>query len=142
MTSFRKFLYAGLLTLSAIGGSQLASAQEEARGQFTLPHVVRWQNAVVPAGTYRFTFGGSGATGVLTLTKMDGVRAGFILLVNDTDQARLSDINRIVLDRSTQGSYVSEMQLPEYGLNLHFTPPNKAAAKEVANAAASFAPPQ
>ena len=55
MKSIRKFAYAAVLTLSALNfAPSLASAQDEG-GKFTLPHEVLWQNAVVPAGEYRFS---------------------------------------------------------------------------------------
>jgi hypothetical protein len=53
MTLIRKFAYATLLALTALNfAPSLASAQEPARGKFTLTHEVHWGDAKVPAGDY------------------------------------------------------------------------------------------
>lgn len=141
MTSIRKFLYAGVLALSALSVAPALSSAQESHGAFTLPHDVSWQNVVVPAGEYRFSFEPDGAMGMLKLTKMSGTRTGFILMVTDTDESRPSDTNRLVLKNTSQGSYVSTMQLAQFGMTLHFTAP-KLAGKEIASAATSPAPRQ
>jgi hypothetical protein len=134
MSLTRKFLYAAVLALSSLTPA-LVAGQEMARGEFNLPHDVHWQNASVPAGQYRFTFEGSGAGGMLVLSKMDGLRAGFLFLVSETSDSVNSSMNRIVLETTPQGSYVSAMELPEYAMTLHFRLPRKAATGVVAKAA-------
>ena len=133
MTSIRKFAYAALLAFTTLNlVPAVAHAQELGRGQFTLPREVRWQNAVVPAGDYRFSLESSGAAGMLHLTKLDGKPAGFMFLVPDTEAAKSSDPSRLVLERTAEGTYVSSMQLPEFGITLHFPVPEE---KQVARAA-------
>jgi hypothetical protein len=136
MTNIRKFVYATLLALSTLSfAPALASAQEPARGQFTLPHDVHWQNAVVPAGEYRFSFEADGAMGMLTLARMSGgPRTGFVFLVSNTDEAKPSDVSLLVLETTPQGSYVTTMQLPEFGMTLHFPVPSRATEKQIAKA--------
>jgi len=136
MTTIRKFVYATLLVLSALSFTPtLASAQEPARGQFTLPHDVHWQNAVVPAGDYRFSFEADGAMGRLTLSRISGPRGGFIFLVSNTDEANpSSDLSRLVLETIPGGSYVTTMQLPEFGMTLHFPVPSHATERQIAKA--------
>ena len=130
-TSIRKYLYTGLLAISSLSVSpSLASAQEIARGRFTLAHNVHWQNAMVPAGEYRFSVEADGPSSVLTLSKLDGRRTGFLLVVHDTDGGAVGP-SRLVLQNSPDGSYVSAMQLPEFGLTLHFTVPE---ARQIARA--------
>jgi hypothetical protein len=46
------------------------------------------------------------------------------LLVPDTDNAKPSNHNLLVLESTADGSYVSAMQLPEFGMTLHFTVPS------------------
>ena len=134
MTNIRKFVYATLLALSALAPT-LASAQEPARGEFKLPHDVHWQNAVVPAGEYRFSFEADGAMGMLTLSRISGPRGGFIFLVSNTDEVKPStDLSRLVLEITPGGSYVTTMQLPEFGVTLHFPVPTHAADKQIAKA--------
>ena len=137
MKSLRKFVYATILTLSAFSiVPSLASAQE-ARGHFTLTHDVRWQNAMDPAGDYRFTLIPNGSASMLTLSKISGSRTGFMLLVSDTSAATTSGIDKLVLVSRSSGSFVSEMELPEYGMSLHFTVPAEKSATEVAQTSAA-----
>ena len=137
-TTFRKFAYAALLAATSLTfTTSLASAQEKAHGNFTLKHEVRWQNAVVPAGDYRFSLDSDGASGMLTLTKISGSGTGFLLMVHDTDEVKPSKLNRLVLATTPEGSYVSAMQLPEFGVSLNFAVPSKATEKQMAKAPAT-----
>jgi hypothetical protein len=133
MNTIRKFVYAALLAVTSLHFAPTqATAQESAHGNFTLTHEVHWQNAVVPAGRYRFSLDGDGAAGLLTLIKLSGPRTGFLFMVHDQDEAQLSKVNQIVLETTPEGSYVSAMQLPEFGVTLHFPVPAKAAEKQMA----------
>ncbi len=140
MTSIRKFAYAALLAVTTLNLSPLsASAQEPARGRFTLTHEVHWGNAKVPAGDYEFSFGTDSVSPVLSLSKISGAPAGFILLVPMTEETRPSDLSRLMLETTPDGSYVTAMQLPEFGMTLHFTVPSHATERQVAKAAAPAA---
>ena len=137
MNSIRKFAYATVLTLSALNlAPSLASAQDAA-GTFTLSHEVHWQNAVVPAGEYRFTLEPSGPAAMLTLRKISGGGKGFIMMVTDTETSKPSDLSRIVMVSRSSGSFVKEMQLPEFGVTLRFAVP--AETREVAQAVSTSA---
>ena len=135
MKSIRNFAYATVLTLSALNFAPSLASAQDAAGTFTLSHEVHWQNAVVPAGTYHFTIGGSGAFETLTLRKTSGDGAGFMLLVADEDVSRPSEVSQLVLVSRPGGSFVSAMQLPEFGMTLHFTVP--AAIREMAKSVAT-----
>ncbi len=125
MKSIRSFAYAAVLTLSALNvAPRLASAQEAA-GTFTLAHDVHWQNTVVPAGKYHFSIGANGPAEMLTLRKVGGNEAGYILLVTDTEASQASDRSRLVVVSRPSGSFVSTMQLPEFGMTLHFAVPEE-----------------
>lgn len=139
MNSIRKFAYAAVLTLSALNfGPSLASAQDAA-GTFTLTHEVRWQNASVPAGKYRFTITTDGPADKLTLLKISGSGAGFVMLVTGMEDSKPSDQSRLMVVSRSTGSFVSAMELPQYGMTLHFTVP--AETREVAQAVATSAAP-
>jgi len=126
MTSIRKFVYAALLAVTALNITPaVARAEEVGRGQFTLLREVHWRGVVVPAGDYRFSLESSGAAGMLHLTKLDGKPAGFVFLVTDTELAKSADPNRLVLETTPEGTYVSAMQLPEFGVTLHFPVPEE-----------------
>jgi hypothetical protein len=145
MTTIRKFVYATLLALITLNlAPSLARAQEPVRGKFTLPHEVRWQEAVLPAGEYRFSFDPGSTGSILMLSKLSGEREEFMLVVQDTlvqstEEAKPHEQNRLVLDDTAESSYVSAMQLPEFGMTLKFAAPAHVAEKQVARA--SSAPP-
>ena len=64
---------------------------------------------------------------MLMLTKLSGARTGFMFMVHDTDESQdLTSLNRLVLESTAEGSYVSAMQLPEFGVTLNFAVPPKA----------------
>jgi len=133
MTSIRKYVFATLLAFATLNVMPtLASAEGPARGSFTLTHEVHWQNALVPAGEYRFAYQADGASGLLTLTKGSDPRAGFIFLVTDTDELAPTGLSRLTLTSTPEGSFVSAMRLPDSGMTLHFTVP---AEKRIARAA-------
>jgi hypothetical protein len=133
-TNVRKLVYATLLALTSLNfAPSLASAQEMATGNFTLKHEVHWQNAIVPAGEYRFALNAEGPTEVLMLSKLDGPRAGFMLMVRDTDESKTTGPSQLLLRTTAEGSFVSQMQLPEYGMTLHFRIP-EASEKQLARA--------
>ncbi|MFZ0135829.1 MAG: hypothetical protein WAK89_02135 [Candidatus Sulfotelmatobacter sp.] len=135
MNSIRRVVYAAVLVLSALNFTPSLASAQDAAGTFTLTHEVRWQNAVVPAGKYRFTVAASGPAEMLTLRKVDGSAAGFMLLVTDSEDSQPSDDSRLVVVSRPTGSFVSSMQLPEFGLTLHFTVPSE--PREVAQAVAT-----
>jgi hypothetical protein len=138
MTTIRKFVYATLLAAAALNiAPALASAEEPARGKFTLTHDVRWGTAKVPAGEYEFSYDPDSLTPVLTLKKIDGVRTGFMLLVTTTNESKPSDLSRLMLESTPDGSYVTAMQLPDCGMTLHFTVPSH--AEKMAKAATTVA---
>jgi hypothetical protein len=139
MSTIRKFVHAALLAATAVHfmpGTSLA--QEPAHGKFTLSHDVLWSNAKVPAGDYEYSYDPYQTKPVLTLSKLDGPRAGFMLLVTATSDSKPTDSNQLLLETSPEGSYVSKMQLADCGLTLYFPVPvhsAKAMARSVATAA-------
>ena len=133
MTSIRKVLYAGLLALTVLTVlPSPASAQESAHGEFTLPHDVHWKNALVPAGTYQFSLASNGASGMLTLLKVDHARAGFMMLVNDISDLQGTGTNQLVIETYPSGSYVHALRLPKIGLTLQFPVPVADAERQIA----------
>jgi hypothetical protein len=130
MNKICKYVYAVVLVLSALNlAPGLASAQDES-GRFTLPHEVRWQNAMVPAGDYSFTLQSVGPSEMLRLRKLSGAPASFMLMVNDTEVGTDSDTARIRLASKSGVSYVSTMNLPQSDVALHFAAPR--VEKEIA----------
>ena len=140
MTTIRKFAYATLLAFTALNlAPSLASAQEPVHGKFTLSHEVHWGNAKVPAGDYEFSFEPDAGAHMLSLSKISGARAGYMLLVPTIDDAKSSDLSQLVLQATPDGSYVSAMQLPKFGITLCFSVPSHSTEKQIAKAATTAA---
>jgi hypothetical protein len=125
MKTICRFAYTAVLALSTLNFAPSLASAQDAAGTFTLAHEVHWLNAVVPPGKYRFTLGADSRSELLTLRKVSGGGAGFILLVTDADSSQPSDVSRLVLVSRPSGTFVSTMQLPEFGMTLHFAVPNK-----------------
>jgi hypothetical protein len=132
MKSIRKYLYVAALAASTLSLVPSPASAQEASGSFALTHDVRWQNAIVPAGTYRFTIEASGSSALLTLSKMSGNIREFMLLSTDLEESRPADVSQIVLISRANKSFVSEMKLPEFGMKLRFAVP--AESREIAKA--------
>ena len=123
MKSIRQLAYATVLTLSVLNfAPSLASAQDEG-GTFTLAHEVHWQNVVVPAGDYRFSLQSMGPSEMLTLTKITGRPASFMLVAKVSEAAPSSEPGRLVIQSKFGESYVSAMDLPQFEVTLHFAAP-------------------
>ena len=140
MTTIRKLVYAVLLAATAMSFTPSpAVAEEPARGKFTLTHDVHWGNAMVPAGDYEFSYDPYQSSPVLTLTKLSGARAGFMLLITNSEDSKPSDSNQLLLQTVADGSYVSTMQIAECGVTLHFNVPSHP-LKQMAKAVPTLAP--
>ena len=134
MTSTRKFVYATLLAVASLNFKpSFASAQEMAQGTFTLKHGVVWQNALVPAGNYRFSL----ESGLLRLSQIDGVRSDFLLMVHDIDETSGKGPSCLVLEKAGGASYVRVMQLSEFGLTLRFRVSSETRDKQIAETVAA-----
>src|ERR1700722_5955151 len=142
MKAIRKFGYASLLALSSLAFmSPLVSAQD-ARGGFTLMHNVRWQNVAVPAGEYKFSVELRGPSEMLTLRKVSGEGAGFMILVNDVGRAAFPaaaalENGKLTLVSQSGKRYVSAMELPAIGKTLHFAVPAETRELAMAGGAAA-----
>jgi len=138
MTSIRKFGHAAILAAVAFTFAPTSSlAQQAVRGRFMLTHDVRWGSAKVPAGEYAFAFDPNSTAPILTLSKLSGPRAGFLVLVPSTARSKGTDASQLVLASSAEGSYVSSMQLPAFDMTLYFPTPSHPSEKQLAKAAGS-----
>jgi hypothetical protein len=123
MRSSRRFVYSAVLALSALTFTPIPASAQEMHGSFTLSHEVRWQKYVVPAGDYRFEVQPKGPSAILLLRKVSGNSAGFLILANNAESSKPSDLDRLVVVARPSGSYVSSMELPEFGETLRFAVP-------------------
>ena len=139
MITIRKYVYGALLAVTTLNfTSSLLAAEAPAHGKFTLTHDVRWGNALVRAGAYEFSFDPYVKSPILTLTKVDGQPASYMLLVLSAEDSKAADLNRLVLKTVAEGSYVSTMELAECGMTLHFTVPSHP-VKQMAKATPTLA---
>ena len=122
MSSIRKLIYASLLALTSLNFAPSLAAQD-AHGSFTLKRSVHWQSVDVPAGEYRFSLDSARPFSLLTLTKMDGARAGFVISVPDMEWMDGAGASQLVITTTAGGSYVNAMQLPDFGMTLNFRTP-------------------
>jgi hypothetical protein len=135
MNTIRNCVYAAMLAASALNlAPTLASAQEAAKGKFTLAHEAHLGNATLVAGDYTFSFDPDNGSRMLSLSKLSGARTGYMVLVTDTEDSKPSDQSRLILEATPDGSYVSAMQLPEFGMTLHFSVPSHT-ERQIAKAA-------
>jgi hypothetical protein len=132
MRSIGRFVYSVVLALSALTFTPSPASAREMHGSFTLSHEVRWQKYVVPAGDYRFEVQAKGPSAILMLRKVSGNSAGFLILANNAESSKPSDVDRLVVVARPSGSYVSSMELPEFGETLRFVVPSE--SEEVARA--------
>jgi len=139
MTSIRRFAYATLLAFTTLSFAPSLASAQEARGKFTLTHDVHFGSVKVSAGEYEFSFDPDTPSRVLRLSKLNGVRAGYLLMVPSTEDAKSSDLSRLLLKATPDGSYVSAMQLPDLGMTLRFTAPSHASEKQIAKATTTAA---
>lgn len=138
MKTTRNYVYAALLAASALTFTpSVASAQESARGKFTLTHEAHLGNATLAAGDYAFSFDPDNGTRMLSISKLSGARTGYMVLVSDTEDSKPSDQSRLILEATPDGSYVSAMQLPEFGMTLRFTVPSHTTERQIAKAGTS-----
>ncbi|HUO26462.1 MAG TPA: hypothetical protein VMU61_12405 [Candidatus Aquilonibacter sp.] len=137
MKSVRKIVYASLLAVSALNLAPAPASAQEARGVFTLPHEVHWQNALVPAGEYTFSLEARGPSQLLLLRQVSGGNAGFMLMVGDAEPAGPAERSSLVLVKRSGQRFVSSMGLPQYGLSLRFAVP--AENREIAQATVASA---
>jgi hypothetical protein len=135
MTSIRRYICAALLvTATLCYAPSRAAAQQPARGTFTLTHEVHFGAARIPAGDYKFSYDPEGTTPVLNLSKMNGPRAAFMVLVPVVEDSRLSEESKLLLESTPAGSYVNALQLPQCGMTLRFAVPSHFSEKQVAKA--------
>jgi len=123
MKSIRKFALTSLFTVSTLSLFISPASAETARAHFRLTHEVHWQNAILPAGEYSFSMGEEGPSEMLTIHKLSGEWTSYILMVQDVTPSKSADLSRLVLVSRPAGSFVERVELPEFGVTLHFKVP-------------------
>ncbi len=123
MRSIRTFTYAASLLLSLLTVQPSLAAAEHAAGHFTLTHEVQWQKQALPAGEYAFSLEPKGPAEFLILRGLDGAHVSAMMLVSDVQTSKPTGLSRLVLVSQDGHSFVRAMELPEFGMVLHFPVP-------------------
>lgn len=127
MKSLRKFASTAVFTLGVLSVMTSSASAQSAAGSFTLSHEVHWQNAVVPAGTYKFSLESKGPSELLTLRGVGSTHEGFMILVSDVGQTPAADLDRLILVSRAGKSFVRTLELPKFETVLRFTVPPESA---------------
>ena len=126
MTSLRNrvltLVAAGLLSIGL--GASASQAQAVYKGSFTLDHSIRWQNATMPAGDYKFTVASSTRNTPVTVTGPDGTVFQLPLFI---EHSKITETSVLKLEWRGEGLYVREMDLGQVGLNFRYTVPKATA---------------
>ena len=111
-----------------------ASAQEIFDGSFTLPHEVRWNKTVLPAGSYTFIFSTAPQPNRMIVTGPNGFHLDLssAMSYRKTDQPSV-----LILERRGGTSFVRELYLADLGLHLRYDVPKAKNEKELAQGPAS-----
>jgi hypothetical protein len=128
MKTLRSFSSVVLLAVSVsslLSGS--SAAQTFAHGTFTLAHEVHWQNALVPAGDYEFFVDRSGGSQFLMLKRAGAGSTGFFLMIPSSEPSESAGIDKLLIVVHGDERFVSSLDLPQYGVNLDFAVPVRAA---------------
>ena len=123
----RLFAIAALGLFSVAASALPAAAQTVYKGQFTLPHEVRWQNAKLPAGDYTFSLPSLAPFSAMTITGPDGS----VLEVAHVNSGRQSDGPSVLILEQHDGTYfVREMDLSEISVQICYNLPKQSRSDE------------
>jgi len=110
----------GLLTAAALGTTAAAQGITSCQGKFTLPHDVRWQGRVLPAGEYSYFLESAALPAPIVLRGPKGVQ--FIL---SPSQVRRHDGQQSFMTIEPRGGsgYVRELYLAPIGVHFFYQVP-------------------
>ena len=97
-----------------------AAAQDAAKGSFTLPSDVRWQNASLPAGDYTFSLK-STATPAQIIVRGDNSAAMVMTsVISDRSEGQQSFL---IIEHRGGSRFVRELYLAPIGVHLRYSVP-------------------
>lgn len=111
-------LAVGLIAVCA--SATPAAAQDVAKGSFTLPNDVRWQNASLPAGDYTFSVKSTAAPAQIILQGPSG--PAMIMTISTSDR-KAGDRSFLTVEHRGGRRFVREMYLAAIGLHLRYAVP-------------------
>lgn len=108
----------GLLAVSA--GVNTAAAQTRCAGKFTLPHEVRWQGRVMPAGEYTFSLNSVSAS---TMLRLEGPNGPMFVPTSGISDAVTDKKSSLTIEHRGRARFVSELYLAELGVHFRYSIP-------------------
>jgi hypothetical protein len=117
-----KTIRLAILTLAIGAFAAAAIAQSGFIGRFTLPHQVRWGQAMLPAGEYSIDF--SSIQSPAIVRSMDGTISTFVF-TGDTGDSQKGP-SSLTLVTSGNEWRVASVNLPRAGVSLVYSPVTQA----------------
>jgi hypothetical protein len=105
-----------------------AAAQLACKGNFTLSHEVRWQNATLPAGNYTFEMQSVAPPSILVLKGPNGSRYITALVANEAS----SDQSMLIIESRAGRSTVAELRLSSISETFRYAVPKAPKETELA----------
>jgi hypothetical protein len=121
----RLFAIAAVGLFSVVASALPAAAQARIEGHFTLSHEVRWQNATLPAGDYKFSLPSATMTSPMFVTGPNGT------IIEVTHVISFEQNNRpsvMTLEQRGRDYYVSELDLSEVGVQIRYNVPKQSSS--------------
>ena len=120
-TNRSRFLAVVAFGLLAIGAcANTAAAQNRYEGSFTLPHEVRWEGRVMPAGDYTFSLNSVSPSAMLRVQGPNGATFIPTAGISDAATSQKSSLT-IVHRRGTR--FVEELYLAGLRVHLRYSVP-------------------
>lgn len=106
-----------LVPLAVYLSAGLGNAQNAYQGRFTLPFEARWQNVVLPAGTYTLSMYSTAAPCRLVVR---GAGQSVMISGVSSDTKPLSDTSQLLLVRSGDSYIVRSLEAGPIGLDIDY----------------------
>ena len=108
----------GLLAIGACANT--ATAQNRYEGKFTLPHEVRWQGRVMPAGDYTFSIQSLSLPAML---RLQGPNGAMFIPTSGISDAATNKKSSLTIKERRGARFISELYLAEPGVHLCYSVP-------------------
>jgi hypothetical protein len=123
----RLFVIAAIGLFSVAASALPAAAQVVYKGQFTLPHEVRWQNAKLPAGNYTFSLPSLVSFSRMTIT---GPNGSVFEVAHVNPDHRSEGPSVLILEQRDGTYFVREMDLSEVAVQICYNVPKQSRSDE------------
>ena len=120
-TNFVRVFTALAVGLIAVCASATpAAAQDAAKGSFTLPNDVRWQNASLAAGDYTFTLKSRAMPNQIIIRGENGAA---MVMTSVTSERPAGEQSFLIVEHRGGSRFVRELYLAPIGVHLRYRVP-------------------